>query len=92
MDKIEVLEIRLTRGTPLRNVYIDTEAPFIAGFVAIRSYIPEKIDDTHYKNIPATRYINLSHIEEMTLLHETLEDYGTYYIDPERPHKVRVEK
>lgn len=92
MDKPKIYEIKLTRGQPLYNVTIETEAPFIDGFVAIKSYVPQKIDDNSFRNLPATRYISLSQIEEITLTNDTLRDFGTYYIDPERAQKVKIER
>lgn len=94
MERAIIYELKLKQGAPMCNVYIRPEAPPIPGFIAICSLIPAKSESAEggVVDLPATTYINVNEIEQMTISNYVLEKCGTYEIIHEQPVKVRIDK
>lgn len=91
-DKLPIYEIKLTRGLPLHNELVDLEAPPIPGFIALVTWIPCKDENDEHSYKRGTKYINLSHIEEMSLTQEAQSTGAGNYLARQATHKAKVER
>lgn len=87
-----IYEMKLVTGEKIVYATVDTEVPPIPGFIPLAATVLTPKDEYNGDRLsPATRYISLANVAEITLTHAQLKEFGTYHIDPDRPIKVRLD-
>lgn len=87
-----IYELKLKQGSPIYNAVVEVDAPQVPGFIAICTDAAKKEDDGSRKLLPATRYINIDNIAELTITNGMLCDWSINCFIPERAQKVKIDK